>query len=92
MRVRHTSTATSGAAWRWKVAGQLNRLRRVCWVDLVTWCLHWSPKDDTLRMVFERGSDRCSSGAEFDRCGSCYCGKFRRPDVDHQFVGKGFRP
>lgn len=80
----------SGSAWRWRLATLLNRSPRLCWPDLVTYALHWFPKDRPLRDAFEKGTSRCRADA--DRDGSCYCGKFSTEPGDVNLCGVGFRP
>lgn len=63
--------------WRWEVAELLNRLPWTCWSDLVGWVMCVDRKerrDYPLRKAFAWKPCR---GADYDRCGSCYCGKFQ---------------
>ena len=81
----------TGARWRWKVAHWLtDRTGRVCWSNLVGWCLHWYPKEQSLRWVFREGTETCRRDAE--KCGTCYCGKFSTPDWDQHLTLPRFRP
>ena len=54
---------------RWKIAHLLNRSRRLCWADLVTWALGWHGIRECAV------SNLCHQGR--DETGSCYCGKLR---------------
>lgn len=55
---------------RWKIAYLVNRSKRSCWADLVSWAL--DPKDHSLRT----SSRRCRFGDDTKRNGACYCGRF----------------
>lgn len=73
--------------WRWKIANLLDRSKRVCWSDLVDWAAFGL---SSLRREIEDGAGKCR--AEARKCGECYCGKFRLPEMDAHRVGRGFRP
>jgi hypothetical protein len=60
---------------RWWIADVLNRSKRTCWADLVTWALDGrNIEGGRLPQPF-RSAAQCA--AEAKTCGGCYCGKFR---------------
>lgn len=67
---------------RWRLADLLNRSQRTCWANLVDWAMRddydRQHREYTLRSTFS--ADSCKTGPDFDRCGSCYCGKFQDPN------------
>lgn len=54
---------------RWWLIHQLDRSRRYCWADLVTWALRYT--DEPLPV---REGARCAAETP-----ECWCGKFRQP-------------
>lgn len=64
---------------RWRVASVLNRSRRTCWADLVSWAMATRREQRSkrrrhpLREVV--GTSTCRRDAA--EIGACYCGKFR---------------
>lgn len=64
----------TGAKWRWDLAAYLNRSRRFCWANLVTWALGWHKGRGALRETMT--GSRCAAESLTHRDRSCYCGKF----------------
>lgn len=54
--------------FRWKIAHHLDRSRRFCWADLVTWAMGWHG--------FRQAVDRAPQCQREASCGGCYCNKF----------------
>ena len=64
---------------RWPIARLLNRSRRTCWADLVSWVLTTRGTPVTYRITGCFTAAPCRLEALEHRDRACYCGKFRRP-------------
>lgn len=66
---------------KWSIAEALNRLRRICWADMVDWALYkktGDPDEDESYMFRYRisGGEHCRLESADPETRTCYCGKF----------------
>ena len=68
--------------WRWHLADLLNRSRRFCWADLVTWVMRTHEGEEGYRLRDATNAPRrCGQGSDYERNGCCYCGKFMTDEL-----------